>query len=1439
MKKILKSYMKTFIKNWVSSLFIIVFLASLTTAIIGILASPIQIYLKLHSSENKTVKYDNKIDLDNSQSVIYSYDFIEKYFMAETSPIESEGINILKSNANVNIDLNSISDFQTEKDNLTNVFNNFLASYRTSSIGNLSLSKKTFLTIFKDEEIKKVIYLHITKAISEAIFELESSSSDVTSQDISSAFFGALYKIFLFANLNKLIDFSIFSLVDQLKNWNEKNLNELINLMVNNFKKSEAQEFYFLNYALIKSEYSKKLWNKNYLHDDRVIVLEKIIEEISKNKKANYELSVSQSFKLAPSQGIFGGKNTADLKSEYSWAINTKEKKYSDITKVLFDKSIAKNSENTHEWKADLNDNPEVIISAAFAKLNNIKVGDYINLPEANSSQFGTFLNFLSKEEIFNNIHLTEMYFTNSFKVKVVGIGQNLEDFFPGPSYSSFNQKQNNYAIVYANNNFTQRYKNFEWKFLNSSESTGALSLKIKSEKTSDKLEAQDFIFKKNNDEDFLIFQKPSSFLKKWSDSNFDKQSTNLKIRIIIFIVISFVILLLAFLFINFNIKKEINETRKQLGIFKSSGYFTTELSWVFALKTFVLFFTSILIGFFCSFPFQKFAARGFENSLTIYFNKVYFSPIMFLVIVIGIPLFFLFIAFLFTLKDLNEKPLSLINNDKKRTYKTKKSLLSKISEKHNIFFSWRLRKAFIKNSKGKFVMIQTLFAFSSLSYILIFGSQTLTTKIINQSFAVYNEKVDHYYDWTGSYSKYVINSQKKYDWDQSKQNPIELDYKDISDFKNTNDYLTSEDLTNDYRYKVSALAQMTINYFNSLSDEDKVQFILPQNEVEYTIQKTFGFDLSSSPDGKTISDVNFLSTILNFDLNSDSLKEGIFEIKTTGKTNKKITLESLESSKNENTVTLKNITEAKLKNIFYNELTQLFAIKMFQIAAIYEYLPVMLNKPNSKFTTEELVSAFASNEKINFNYDQFINITSNLPLLKNYNPAKSVFWKTGDNNEMFKHTSSILSDTKQFNDSQIISLLYKGSLNLLPSTLSSNLLISDTNENTLTDKMINFNSIMFDKNKETLTSKIYLNIGDKSDESLIQTYLLSNQTSKYGDFRKTFNFYGINNNQMNEFLEPSDGVIPAIIPYFLHRDKNINIGDILTLHSNTSEKLEIKVKVVGINQAETISLGQDSIMLNKESFENQYFNNDLLVKPVFNQLFSYKEMLSTEMSFSNIITSFLKTINKEENITITSDKQSNVFYEMIYGVFEETKEKPLEVISSTTNDLKKQNTFLITNQSFLTKYRNSSVPFNIMKSAANFAIEISNKIMFVFVLLSTVILSIILLVVIGIIVDESKATILTMKALGYKKMRVNWTIMGSYIIGLLISFAIAFILSIIIWQVLLHWVSVKFSVYIFLGVDYRSALITAPIVFVVLIFGWFVANKQVEKLSLSQITNI
>jgi hypothetical protein len=77
--------------------------------------------------------------------------------------------------------------------------------------------------------------------------------------------------------------------------------------------------------------------------------------------------------------------------------------------------------------------------------------------------------------------------------------------------------------------------------------------------------------------------------------------------------------------------------------------------------------------------------------------------------------------------------------------------------------FGYRLRRAFVRTSRGKFIVIQILFAVSSFVYALMFGAQTIFEQITQEGFANYTEKVDHKYRYTHSANFAISSDGKKF----------------------------------------------------------------------------------------------------------------------------------------------------------------------------------------------------------------------------------------------------------------------------------------------------------------------------------------------------------------------------------------------------------------------------------------------------------------------------------------------------------------------------------------------------------------------------------------------------------------------------------------------------------------------------------------------------
>ncbi|MBY7704435.1 hypothetical protein JIY74_29835 [Vibrio harveyi] len=85
---------------------------------------------------------------------------------------------------------------------------------------------------------------------------------------------------------------------------------------------------------------------------------------------------------------------------------------------------------------------------------------------------------------------------------------------------------------------------------------------------------------------------------------------------------------------------------------------------------------------------------------------------------------------------------------------------------------------------------------------------------------------------------------------------------------------------------------------------------------------------------------------------------------------------------------------------------------------------------------------------------------------------------------------------------------------------------------------------------------------------------------------------------------------------------------------------------------------------------------------------------------------------------------------------------------------------------------------YSLGKQGIEKVLKIIYRIMAIFIVLTTFLLVIILVVIMNIVVGESKKTILVLRAIGYKDFEVNWIVMGSYVIGAIISFILAYSLS-------------------------------------------------------------
>ncbi len=411
--------------------------------------------------------------------------------------------------------------------------------------------------------------------------------------------------------------------------------------------------------------------------------------------------------------------------------------------------------------------NNEIIISDAYAKNQNKKIGDEILLGVDQPYQGSTS-------------------FPKPLPFKIVGIGLKYSSLTP-INFSSFSDSIQNYGQVFLKNSFFTEKNDingytFSQLFTTdnmTSNSDLGFYLFYREEtfitKNSNNYNLNELfssnIVTSNKKESPLtnlsILSPGTTIFKEPSEHSVIATLTNLYIITWIYVMIGAILFLLGFMFILFVLKKEINNTRKQLGVFKSLGYRTSELTWVFSLKTFLTMIIGIGIGYLLSFPFQiDSATKQFSTFVIFDFQTIYASPIFLMVLMIIVPILFAGLSYLIIFKFLNEGALSLLTSGPKKSksdvivlilkiiffpaliYSLFNWITLKILRKRNKGFTFRMQHAFVSAGKGKFTLIMGLFLFSSFLFTLQLRAMPVIKNMIEGAYNIYTKDVNHYYSF-------------------------------------------------------------------------------------------------------------------------------------------------------------------------------------------------------------------------------------------------------------------------------------------------------------------------------------------------------------------------------------------------------------------------------------------------------------------------------------------------------------------------------------------------------------------------------------------------------------------------------------------------------------------------------------------------------------------
>ncbi|WP_027063369.1 ABC transporter permease [Mesoplasma seiffertii] len=1586
MQQIIKSYMKTFFKNWVSTIGTLVFIIILSTMIIGLLATPLQMNSKIKKIENHTTQYNSKMvpatysqkfvfeyilnpqndykklgetdetvinspDINLSDYQEYTYNFLtddnDQPISIRSGIISKFGIEVINSLVKNLIgqyvgeslfdDINSfnikLSKEQQEpiKAYMTNYVQNFLYNFETRELNRWNIYK---ISLNYDKEIKEIQtnlyanpkYKEFVKffwagfveysvrefanidvkietnnymaSLIKTIKEVQSNNQQF-SQYYKNQFSGVLYRqigTFISSIPERKHNFTTLrnelyqiltsnqdeaTIIAKLKSKIDQVIvEEYEELMKGNEFKDPSTEGGMLKKKSIPLPFATTLSVdanfKNALEPYSYSFDEYVANKVIFNQKNSLTHDGNNNFKfMLEKENVFSivKKKSTSVASSFSINIGS-----SDIDGKINELYIQE-GRRPEKWNPEdyLTKIPEIVISETYAKANNIKIGDILS----------ETLNFSTSTLDSSDYDKEKAFYNSAIKVKVVGIGIKHDDITPGRSYSSAVQEFKNYTYGYLDGNFLAILKNNLRSNISYDGINAGTKIRVKNLTASDDTPKTLFSAdpKDYNTSIFDMQNNPKIF-EKYKDSWEYNRLNLIKIQILIYELMGVAVLVLAFIFINFLIKKEMNETRKQLGVFKSFGYKVTELSWIFALKTFIIIFLGLVIGYFCSIPLQMFSASASVKTVMFVFSQVYISIPFAALIFVLIPVVFLLISYGLTILYIKEPALKLINQKSKISRSaTKTTWIVRRLNANNALFGYRLRRAFVRTSRGKFIVIQTLFALTSFVYALMFGAQTIFAQMTQEGFANYNDSLDHKYTYRNVSDFTVSPIDRKFSLpigtDANKWANQLNNYRDTSNFSSYNEYLNAQDDQSDSRYGIRLVVDSIANSITTHENETwtGLNTIMPLYVSAFLMRdKISDFNIGLIfKDEKILSNISnirqwFLFNLLTYKVVGIEQENNLYyDLINKLKNNQQVdtTIADLQKIPNlridftkinkQSDELLKTLIgmkatfaseiNGKIKNL-YNSLYLADLSKIVSMIYAMQYSQNALTQ-NLNATGKEKVT-----------FKEFTEAWSQLAknkVLKNFNPKDDKYWGLTNNPlidvkipeiEGILRTQQLDSMNDESNNSFNNSVGNSVGINLeaiapgLKSLVMSSMLATRSSSINQ-EKVVTFNQFLFNKNTDLLVKNIsVLNVDpDKTDN--IQLSLVDFKEQAYGNIYNAYKFTGVTQSQIDETAKINeDGSLNVIIPYSIARADNLKIGSKFQVKTKGKQFAKIDLNVVGINRGETFNIDRKwNIFIDYRTFAKAHFSSklyDLMFNQkqerlIFTSLFSQEKMLEGDIDVFNIAKSLNSLKFTGNALALELNEDTSMFYSLAVGIA-----KPLQNLSQYINLKASSNIFALTNPNPVSLTNGYSArPINLLRQGVKIVASKVSQLLYIFIGLQTILLIIILVIIMNIIVEEAAVIILTLRATGYKSGQINWIIMGSYIIWAFVSFVIAFTLSTILWQIITYIAAYKWQIYISLGFDWRALIVTFLVSAMILSVGWYTSSRQVNRRPLNQITNM
>lgn len=1441
--------------------------------VIGMLTSPLQISNKLSRSEQNNNKFDTYINQNsptNTKNKLYNASFIYDYVYQNqdykvSSPASGIAKQILAIPANQKGQITILSDAYkkaldlhlatlesssqvSDQEKQSSVADEIVIGMESFQIGAL-VDTTTGLPLTDNDKNPVTANINLIK---NNLLEMLTTDLKVTqNQGLKDGKVRAASKLFGYfktlgapitttdlTNINNSLD-GLGDTNDAFSSVLLKLVDEKLHSFDNNIANKEAP---LLAFQMFSPGMYEILADPTYSYNFQTFINYQVFHNIANSdvnpdgvgKIYNFQYDVENNYYLSQT-------STESLFPTFALELKNVGKSTA-LNQLQIEKGRYPNTITLREWMNN-QVTPEIVLSSSYMKMNKLKVGDIINLP--GGSEANQVLDSTSVDAIL----------TRELKFKIVGTGEKYDDLTPGSKYIPFLEDIKNYAIGYVDDTAFNILRNARWNYANTNTANFASVHRVKKLTINASVEQA---FSKNAAANNGIYDWKESSLGDATASTTQRSLNNLKIQVVIYFILGMVVLVLAFIFINFSIRKELNETRKQIGIFKSFGYKIAELSWIFAIKTWISISLGVLCGYLASIPLQLYSAKNYTSNLTFSFHHVYLNPFFMALIFVVVPALFLGVSYLLTLIYLKEPTLSLLSNGFKISkIKIHPSPLVHYLAKTGKGFSYRLQRSFVRTSFGKFLVVQILFAFASLTFALMFGAQSIMYSTVNQGFSSVQKTVDHNFYWTNAQELNIAYQTNKYNFkDLSGYQARDFQYfaYNPDDNQSIGDVLNDNEKTSDSRFRASYLVDSIANQFDQGQDRSlALKMVMPVDAYydkysDQPVNDDTRLQTLFSP--KIIYADYYLNWILGFQINAltsiqvEGVKNNqhfnVNDLNAFVATNPDSRLDlagALSGDDDARDALIANFpntlfgmldTSNGLKNnLFISNITKIIVLELFE-----NYVD---NRVNNYLTTK--ASANDEGKYSRSDIDKAITWAQNDNLVQEFSPNLIKYW--GINNNPLININTLINSDSDDSDANSGGL----SLNKLSketiSLVMSSMMLKDNPSDINHSPTLTINELFYNQKTDFLEYELpLLNLDKKKGEGSSYLRLIDSQSTKYGDYHQVYSLNGVSQEQFAKIAEPStDDSINAIIPYGLARENNWAIGDVFNAQTDTNQRETIKVRVVGINKAITFRFtnGGWPLDVDYHQFREKFFAadvNDLIDQglPIFSNLTSQSPLLTGKISLGDLSSSVNSLKFVGNNLALSIAPGSSVFGSIFNGMFDFSFIEGMK-IDSNLKMITNPNIASISNQSGIT-------PYNIVRVGVNDAASRVNNILALFIILEAVLLLIILVVVMNIVVEEQAQVILTLRSLGYKKREVNWIVMGSYIIGALISFVIAYLLSLLIWWGVLEIAASHWSIYIFMTFSWKAPVITFLVIGFILFVGWAISDWKVNRTALTQVTS-